>query len=152
EVEIPEARTLGLSTEGGAEGMLVTMGGRFGGYGLYLLKGKPVFVYNMLDLKRFRWEGQDALVPGKHTITFDFQSDGPGCGKGGTGVLRVDNNEFEKQTIPHTFPFLLTIAETLDVGLDPRPGVDDHDYKPPFRFNGKLDKVTFNLGPVILSE
>ena len=43
--------------KGGAEGMIATMGGRFGGYGLYLLKGKPVFVYNLLDLKRYRWEG-----------------------------------------------------------------------------------------------
>jgi arylsulfatase A-like enzyme len=65
EVEIAEGRALGLSAQG-AEGMLATLGGRFGGYGLYLLKGKPVFVYNMLDLKRFRWEGQEALSPGKH--------------------------------------------------------------------------------------
>jgi arylsulfatase len=152
EVEIPEARALGLSTEGGGEGMLATMGGRFGGYGLYLLKGKPVFVYNMLDLKRFRWEGQEVLSPGKHTITFDFQYDGPGFGKGGTGILKVDNNEVAKQTMPHTIPFIVTIDETFDVGLDTRTGVDDRDYKPPFRFNGKLGKVTFNLGPVVLSE
>jgi arylsulfatase A-like enzyme len=152
DVQVPEGRALGLSSEGGAEGMLVTMGGRFGGYGLYLLKGKPVFVYNMLDLKRYRWEGQEVLSPGKHTITFDFQYDGPGFGKGGTGVLRVDNNEVAKQTIPHTIPFIVTVEETFDVGLDTRTGVDDRDYKPPFRFNGKLDKVTFNLGPVALSE
>ena len=151
EVEIPEARALGLSAQG-AEGMLVTMGGRFGGYGLYLLKGKPVFVYNMLDLKRFRWEGQEVLSPGKHTITFDFQYDGPGFGKGGTGVLRVDNNEVAKQTIPHTIPFIVTVEETFDVGVDTRTGVNDRDYKPPFPFNGKLNKVTFNLGPVVLSE
>jgi arylsulfatase A-like enzyme len=151
EVEIPEGRALGLSAQG-AEGMLVTMGGRFGGYGLYLLKGKPVFVYNMLDLKRFRWEGQEVLPPGKHTITFDFQYDGPGFGKGGTGVLRVDNNEVAKQTIPHTIPFIVTVEETFDVGVDTRTGVDDGDYKPPFPFNGKLNKVTFNLGPVVLSE
>ena len=43
--------------EGGAEGMIVTLGGRFGGYGLYLLKGKPVFDYNLLDLTHYRWEG-----------------------------------------------------------------------------------------------
>jgi arylsulfatase A-like enzyme len=151
EVEIPEGRALGLSAQG-AEGMLVTMGGRFGGYGLYLLKGKPVFVYNMLDLKRFRWEGQEVLSPGKHTITFDFQYDGPGFGKGGTGVLRVDNNEVAKQTIPHTIPFIVTVEETFDVGVDTRTGVNDRDYKPPFPFNGKLNKVTFNLGPVVLSE
>ena len=81
EVEVPE---------GGGEGMLDTLGGRFGGYGLYLLKGKPVFTYNLLALERFRWEGQDALTPGKHTIVFDFTYDGPGSGKGGTGVLSVD--------------------------------------------------------------
>ena len=151
EVEIPEGRALGLSAQG-AEGMLVTMGGRFGGYGLYLLKGKPLFVYNMLDLKRFRWEGQEALSPGKHTIAFDFQYDGPGFGKGGTGILRVDNNEVAKQSMPHTIPFIVTVEETFDVGVDSRTGVDDGDYKPPFPFNGKLNKVTFNLGPVVLSE
>jgi hypothetical protein len=64
----------------------------------------------------------------------------------------VDNNEVAKQTIPHTIPFLVTIDETFDVGVDTRTGVDDGDYKPPFRFNGKLNKVTFNLGPVVLSE
>jgi arylsulfatase A-like enzyme len=152
EVQVPEARALGLSNAGGAEGMLVTVGGRFGGYGLYMLKGKPVFVYNMLDLKRYRWEGQEVLSPGKHTITFDFQHNGSGFGKGGMGLLKVDNNEVAKQTIPHTIPFLMTIDETFDVGLDTRTGVEDRDYKPPFRFNGQLDKVTFNLGPVLLSE
>ena len=79
--------------EGGAEGMIVTLGGRFGGYGLYLLKGKPVFDYNFLDLKQTRWEGgvtgEDLfarpLAPGKHTIVFDFKYDGPGLAKGGDG-------------------------------------------------------------------
>ena len=56
EVEVPE---------GGGDGMIVTEGGRFGGYGLYVLKGKPVFTYNFVDLERFRWEGPDALAPGK---------------------------------------------------------------------------------------
>jgi arylsulfatase len=79
EVEIPQ---------GGSEGMLVTLGGRFGAYGLYVLKGKPVFTYNLVDLERFRWEGTAALTPGKHTIVFDFKYDGPGFGKGGTGVLK----------------------------------------------------------------
>jgi arylsulfatase len=81
-----------------AEGMIVTEGGRFAGYGLYLLKGKPVFVYNLLNLKRYRWEGGvgapdwlgDSLKPGKHTIVFDFKLEEPGLGKGGTGVLSVD--------------------------------------------------------------
>ena len=58
--------------------------GRWGGYGLYMLKGKPVFNYNMLILAQYRWEGADALTPGKHTIVFDYTYDGPGIAKGGT--------------------------------------------------------------------
>jgi arylsulfatase len=131
----------------GAEGMLNTLGGRFGGYGLYLLKGKPVFTYNFLGLERFRWEGKDALAPGKHTIVFDFKYDGPGMAKGGTGVLSVDGKEVDNKKIPHTIPALMTIDESFDVGVDTRTGVDDNDYQPPFRFTGKLDKLTIKLVP-----
>jgi arylsulfatase A-like enzyme len=138
EVEIPQ---------GGAEGMLNTLGGRFGGYGLYLLKGKPIFTYNLLGLERFRWEGKAALAPGKHTILFDFKYDGPGLGKGGTGVLSVDGKEVDNKKIPHTVPAILTIDETFDIGVDTRTGVDDKDYQPPFRFTGKLGKLTIKLGP-----
>jgi arylsulfatase len=138
EVEIPK---------GGAEGMLNTLGGRFGGYGLYLVKGKPVFTYNLLALEKFRWEGPQALTPGKHSILFDFKYDGPGMGKGGTGVLSVDGKQVASKTIPHTVPALMTIDESFDVGVDTRTGVDDKDYKPPFRFTGKLDKLTIKLGP-----
>ena len=65
--------------------MIVTDGGRFGGYGLYLLKGKPVFTYNLLAVAKARWEGQEPLTLGKHTLKFDFKYDGPGMAKGGTG-------------------------------------------------------------------
>ena len=138
--------------EGGGEGMLVTEGGRFGGYGLYLLKGKPVFTYNFLALERFRWEGADALAAGKHTIVFDFKYDGPGLAKGGTGVLSVDGKEVAKKTIPHTIPAMLTLDESFDVGVDTRTSVDDKDYQPPFRFTGKLDKLTIKLGPSQLAD
>ena len=78
---------------------------------------------------------------------FDFKYDGPGMGKGGTGVLSVDGKEVAKKTIPHTIPALVTIDESFDVGVDTRTGVDDKDYQPPFRFTGKLDKLTIKLGP-----
>jgi arylsulfatase len=140
--------------EGGAEGMIATLGGRFGGYGLYLLKGKPVFVYNLVDLKRYRWEGGvgaddwlgKGLEPGKHTIVFDFKYDGPGPGKGGTGVLSVDGKELSRQNVEHTVPFIMSIDESFDIGIDTRTGVDD-SYQLPFRFTGKIDKLTFKLGP-----
>jgi len=145
--------------KGGAEGMIVTLGGRFGGYGLYLLKGKPVFCYNFLDMERFRWEGGlglardvlgKALAPGKHTLAFDFKYDGPGPAKGGTGVLSVDGKELAKKTIKHTVPLMMTIDETFDIGVDTRTGVDD-SYTLPFRFAGTIDKLTFKLGPSQLS-
>ncbi|CAN5476383.1 arylsulfatase [soil metagenome] len=142
EVEVPED---------GGEGMLVTLGGRFGGYGLYLLKGKPVFTYNFLDLQRFRWEGKDALAAGKHTVAFDFKYDGPGFGKGGTGVLSVDGKEVASQKMPHSIPFIMAIDETFDIGVDTRTPVDDKDYQVPFRFTGKLTKLTLKLGPEQLS-
>src|SRR5512135_2703719 len=138
----------------GAEGMIATMGGRFGGYGLYLQKGKPVFVYNLLNLKRYRWEGgvgaKDwvgrSLKPGKHTIAFDFKSDGPGLGKGGTGTLSVDGKMLSTQKMEHTIPFLMSLDESFDIGLDTRTGVDE-SYKLPFKFTGTIDKVTYKIGP-----
>jgi arylsulfatase len=138
EVDVPE---------GGGDGMLVTTGGRFGGYGLYLLKGKPVFLYNFLDWERFRWEGKDTLAPGKHTLVFDFKSDGPGFGKGGSGVLKIDGTEVATAKIPHTIPAAMPWDETFDVGVDTRTGVDDDDYQVPFAFNGQIAKLTVNLQP-----
>src|SRR5262249_32115166 len=86
--------------QGGAEGMILTSGGRFGGYGFYLLKGKPVWLWNLVDLKRIRWEGPDALAPGRHTVEFDFKYEGlgagtlafnnrSGIGRSGTGVRKA---------------------------------------------------------------
>jgi arylsulfatase A-like enzyme len=132
---------------GGAEGMLNTLGGRFGGYGLYLVKGKPVFTYVQLTTERFRWEGPAALTPGKHTIVFDFKYDGTGFGKGGTGVLSVDGKEVDRKQMPHTIPFMVSMDESFDVGVDTRYGVDDNDYQVPFPFTGTLEKLTIKLVP-----
>ena len=146
EVEIPE---------GGAEGMIVTEGGRFGGYGLFLSKGefgigrgKVVFLYNLLDLKRTTWEGPE-LKAGKHTIVFDFKSEGPGLGKGGTGVLSVDGKEVARNSMEHTTPVTFPEDETFDIGQDTRTGVAmvEYRYDVPFKFTGKINKLTFKLEP-----
>jgi arylsulfatase A-like enzyme len=147
EVDIPQ---------GGAEGMIVTQGGRFGGYGFYVLKGKPVFLYNFLDLKRTRWEGPDTLSPGKHTLEFDFKYDGlgfgtlafnnaSGIGRGGTGVLKVDGKEVARQTMEHSIPLIMQWDENFDIGADTGTPVNDKDYQVPFRFTGKLDKLTLKI-------
>jgi arylsulfatase len=199
--------------DGGAEGVIATMGGRFGGYalmlspsaswllssqpfkyiglgllifGLLLLligtagrwrkrfgyafllvaaiglvlafatdifhigRGRPVFVYNFLDLERFRWEGLSSLDAGKHTIVFDFKYNGPGPAKGGTGVLSVDGKEVARKTIEHTIPLLMSIDETFDIGLDTRSPVD-FSYEVPFAFTGTIDKLNYKLGPSQMS-
>jgi len=146
EVEIPE---------GGAEGMIVTQGGRFGGYGFYLLKDKPVFLYNFFDVQRTRWEGPDALTPGKHTVEFDFKYDGlgmgtlafnnvSGIGRGGTGVLKVDGKEVARQNMEHTIPLIMQWDENFDIGADTGTAVSD-DYQVPFKFTGTLDKLTLKI-------
>jgi arylsulfatase len=146
EVEIPD---------GGAEGMIVTEGGRFGGYGLFLSKGefgvgrgKAVFLYNLLDLKRTTWEGPE-LEAGKHTIVFDFKSAEPGLGKGGTGVLSVDGKEVARNTLEQTTPITFPEDETFDIGQDTRTGVAllEYRYDVPFKFTGKINKLTFKLEP-----
>jgi arylsulfatase A-like enzyme len=147
EVEVPE---------GGAEGMLITQGGRFAGYGFYLLKGKPVFLWNLVDMNRIRWEGPEALSPGKHVLEFDFKYDGlgmgtlayasmSGIGRSGTGILKVDGKEVATHKMPHTLPLILQWDENLDVGSDTGTPVDDKDYQVPFAFTGKIDKITLSI-------
>jgi hypothetical protein len=158
EVEIPDPRPLGLGPTQAGDGMIATQGGRFGGWGFYVLKGKPVYVWNLLDLKRVRWEGAEALSPGKHTLEFDFRYDGlgfatlafndtSGIGRGGTGVLKVDGRVVATQTMERTIPITLQWDETLDICADTGTPVDDKDYQVPFRFSGKLNKVTIRLQP-----
>jgi arylsulfatase A-like enzyme len=142
--------------QGGTEGMILTSGGRFGGYGFYLLKGKPVFLWNLVDLKRVKWEGPEVLAPGKHTLVFDFKYDGlgvgtlafnnmSGLGRSGTGTLIVDGKAVQTITMPRTMPMILQWDESFDIGSDTLTGVNDADYQPPFPLTAKLDKLTIKI-------
>ncbi|MGD9094509.1 MAG: sulfatase-like hydrolase/transferase [Chromatiales bacterium] len=154
EVEIPE---------GGAEGIIVTHGGRFAGYALYLLKGKPVYTWNLFGMERVRWEGPDALAPGKHTIEFDFKYDGlgaetlqygspSGLGRSGTGYLKVDGKVVATKKMDKTIPQVMQWDENFDVGADTGSPVDDDDYQTPFNFTGELLKLTLTIDRPKLSE
>jgi len=140
--------------KGGAEGMIVTDGGRFGGYALFLSKGvasvrksKPVFLYNLLGLERTVWDGPE-LSAGKHTIVFDYKPSEPGLGKGGTGVLSVNGKEVARKSMEHSTPVTFPEDETFDIGMDTRTGVAlvEFRYDSPFKFTGTINKLTFNLG------
>lgn len=147
EVEIPAA---------GANGMLVTAGGRFGGYGFYVSKGKPVFTWNLCDVKRERWEAPAPLTPGPHVLEFDFKYDGlgagtlaynnmSGIGRSGTGVLKVDGKDVATLKMERTLGVILQWDESFDIGSDLGTPVDDNDYQVPFPFTGTLKKLTIKV-------
>jgi hypothetical protein len=153
DVEIPE---------GGADGILVTQGGRFGGWGLLVLDGKPMFAYAFSNQdgdkypnqnkSKTRIAGSEKLPPGKHIISFDFAYDGGGIGKGGQGTLAVDGNKVAEGRLEKTIPFRFSLDESFDVGQDTgTPVIDEYDAKMPFKFSGMLKKVEVKLGADQLS-
>ena len=148
--------------EDGGEGMILTSGGRFCGYGFYLLDSKPIFLWNMLDLERIKWEGE-ALSPGKHTIVFDFKYDGlgagtlaynsmSGLGRSGTGTLSVDGKVVDTKKMEKTIPFTLQWDEAFDIGSDTETGVNDADYLPPFKLTAEFEKLTVKVDRPQLSD
>jgi arylsulfatase len=140
EIEVPQ---------GGANGVLVTQGGRFGGWGLYLRDGRPVFTLNLLNLERVKWEAPAALPPGRHTIVFDFALNPQGpipFGHGGSGTFSVNGQQVAQHAIPRSVPFTYAWDETFDVGFDTGTGVDDRDYQVPFAFTGRIGRIVVDLG------
>jgi arylsulfatase len=135
EVEVPE---------GGADGVLVTQGGRFNGWALYLLEGKPVFHYNLIGKFRSGTSGKEKLAPGKHVIVVDFKYDGGGMGKGGAVTLTVDGKPAASGRLERTVPLLFSIDETLDIGEDTGTPASE-DYHVPFKFTGGIKKVMIEL-------
>ncbi len=139
-----------MLAKGDEQGVVLTQGGLFGGYALLFQAGKPVFHYNLANMAHFNIAAKDALAPGQHTIVFDFQYDGGGYGKGGTGTLNVDGKQIAQGRIAGTVPMRITFDETLDVGEDTGTGVSE-DYDMPFKFTGKIGKVIVTLGETKMS-
>src|SRR5262249_3037591 len=102
----------------GDSGVLATMGGRFGGWGLIVMDGKPRFDYTFTNQDKYRYQvaAKDKLSPGKHTILLEFKYDGGGMGKGATGILSVDGKEAARGRIERTIPLRYSLDESFDVG------------------------------------
>lgn len=146
----------------GGKGMILTSGGRFAGYGFYLLDGKPVFLWNLVDLERIKWEGLDRLSPGDRVIEFEFKYDGlgagtlafndfSGIGRGGTGSLKVDGKVVASKRMERTLPMILQWDESFDIGSDTLTGVNDADYRPPFALTAKLNKLSIKIDRPVLT-
>jgi len=131
----------------GAQGMIATLGGFSNGWALYVQNGKPVFHYNFGFTQHYNIASTQALLPGHHTIRFDFTYDGGGIGKGGMGTLFVDGKQVAQGRIEHTVAFRYSMSvETFDIGEDTGTPVNDN-YEVPFTFTGTIDKVVINLKP-----
>ncbi|REJ90673.1 MAG: arylsulfatase [Planctomycetota bacterium] len=136
--------------QGGAEGVVITQGGRFAGWGLVVLDGRPVWSYKRTQQKQdgLRIESSDKLTPGTHTLVLEFDYDGTAgqVGKGGTYILSVDDTQVAEGTIQATVPFLYSIDETLDIGEDRgTPILEDYADRMPFEFNGEIEQVVIQL-------
>ena len=80
-----------------------------------------------------------------HTLEFDWKVDGPG--KGGTGTLKVNGQVVDSRLMARSLPLVLPWEETFNVGVDTGTPVDDRDDQAPFRFTGRIGKLTVKLGP-----
>ena len=149
--------------EEGGEGVIITQGGRFAGYGLYLEKGKPTFDWNLVGLKNQVWQAKDALPAGKHTIVFDFKYEGlgigtlafndmSGLGKPGTGTLSVNGTAVDTQKMEQTIPIILAWDENMDIGSDTGSPVNDKVYQVPFAFTGTIDSLKLVIDRPVLSD
>ncbi len=131
---------------GGADGALIAQAGQFGGWSFYLKDGKPSYTYNWLGQKRYTISATEPVSAGVSVIRFDFAYDGGGAGKGGTGTITVNGKQVAQGRIEQTQGFFFSADEGTDVGCDLGTPVSDR-YQVPFKFSGKIEKVTVDLKP-----
>jgi arylsulfatase len=132
---------------GGGDGVLVTQGGHFAGWALAVLNGLPTSLYRASDREQelFRLAGSQPLAPGRHRLAVSFTVDGPGFGKGGVFVLKVDGHIVAHGHVERTIPF--KFGEDATIGRDAGTTVSD-EYRLPFPYSGKLNSITMELGPL----
>ncbi len=135
--------TADLEVDANGNGVIVCQGGRFGGLSFYLKDGKPAFTYNYLGLGSTDIVATQALPAGRHTVVYDFKYDGGGLGKGGVGTLSINGKKVGEGRIEKTQPGIFSVDDMADVGVD--DGTPVGDYSSPFKFSGKVHKVTIQV-------
>jgi len=136
--------------EGGANGVILAQGGRFGGWSLYMKEGKPVYTYNYLGLERFTVASNSTVPAGTATVVVDFVYDGGGLGKGGMATLSVNGESVAEGRIEKTQPLIFSADETADVGLDNQtPVAEDLGIgRDETRFTGRIHKIILDVKDV----
>jgi arylsulfatase len=131
---------------GGANGAILSQGGRFGGWSLYMKGGKVSYTYNFLGLSRYTVTSPQALPAGRATVVLDFAYDGGGAGKGGKATLFVNGKEVANARVERTQPNVFSADETADVGIDNQtPVAEGIGIGAETRFTGTIDEITLEV-------
>ena len=134
--------------EGGASGVLVAQGGRFGGWSLYVHEGRPSYAYNYFGLREHKVAASEPLTPGRHEVTLEFGYDGGGVGQGASVVLGVDGEKVGEGRVEATIAYYFAFDETFDLGVDrASPVTDDYAFVDN-AFTGTLERVRLDLGEI----
>jgi arylsulfatase len=132
--------------QGGANGVILAQGGRFGGWSVYLKDGKPAYTYNWVGLERFTVAAPEPLPPGKATIVLDFAYDGGGRGQGATATLTINGKRVAEGRIAKTNAYVFSLDEGADVGVDEdTPVTEVYQAGVRSRFTGTIDRVTLQV-------
>jgi arylsulfatase len=133
----------------GANGAILSQGGRFGGWSLYMKDGKPAYTYNFLGLARYDVVASQPLSAGPATVTLDFAYDGGGVGKGGKATLSVNGQSVAEVRVEKTQPNVFSADETADVGIDNQtPVAEGIGIGPETQFTGTINKITLEMSPL----
>jgi len=141
EIEIPD---------GGANGVILSQAGRFGGWSLFVKDGKPMYAYNFLGLKTYKVASKRALAAGTAIVRYEFAYDGGGVGKGGTGTIFVNGEKVADGKLDRTQPNIFSADEGADVGQDGETPVTDDYKEKDNKFTGKIHKIVIEIAPLKL--
>jgi arylsulfatase len=131
---------------GGANGVIIAQGGRFGGWCVYAKGGKAKFVYNVLGIAEFATEADSPIPAGTHQIRMEFAYDGGGLAKGGDVTLYYDGTAVGKGRVEATQPMIFSADETTDIGYESGTTVTPDYTAGTSRFTGKINWVQIDVG------
>jgi len=138
--------TIDAEVGANASGVLYALGGASGGLALYLDKGQLVYEYNMLIIEKYSARSKERIPAGKHRIEVTTTMKDQRPLSPAEIVLSVDGKEAARTVVGRTVPAAFTPDETFDVGLDLGSPVSlDYFARAPFKFTGKIEKVTVEL-------
>lgn len=130
---------------GGGQGVIAAHGGRFGGYSLFVDKGKPSFTYNLTPAHMSRIAAPEALPAGAYDVTLKFVMDKETPTSGATATLLVDGKRVARGRVDRTFALVVSHTEDFEIGQDSVSPVDPAYESRTSRFTGTIEQVDVTL-------